>query len=340
MTATAHAKTSQNTNEYDAIGSLRDLLAEDFDAVDTLLSSHLGSHVALIPKLSAHIIAAGGKRLRPLLTIACAKLSGYEGKTHITFASCIELIHTATLLHDDVVDESLVRRGLKTANDVWGNKASVLVGDYLLSRSFQLMVAEKSLPVLELLSDTSAIIAEGEVKQLLLSNNIDATFENYLDVVRCKTAQLFSSTTQIGPILANQDSETISALRDFGTHLGMLFQIVDDLLDYTADDEQTGKTAANDFAQGKITLPVIFALQDATADERTFWKRTLEDLNQNDDDHKTALSILKKHQAFERSIELAQDYANQAHASLSTLPQNVYCKALGEVIDFCMKRTR
>ncbi len=320
-----------------SLARLQALVQEDIARVDQVILSHIDSSVPLIPKLARYIIAAGGKRLRPALTVLCARMCGYSGDRHINLAACVEFIHTATLLHDDVVDESALRRGNATANDVWGNKASVLVGDFLFSRSFQLMVSDGSLKVLAILSDASAVIAQGEVLQLTTANNPAISEEQYLEVVSAKTAALFAAACQLGAVVTEK-SEHEAALRDVGMNLGIAFQIVDDALDYSARQETLGKTVGDDFREGKITLPVIHAYAKGTQEERKFWERTLEEHVQEESDLAKAISIINKYQSIDTSIARAEEFAEEARRLLVTLPHGPEQDALMETIDFCTRR--
>jgi octaprenyl-diphosphate synthase len=316
---------------------LQSLVRGDLAHVDQLILSHIGSDVPLIPRLARHIIAAGGKRLRPALTLLCAKLCGYTGKRHIALAACIEFIHTATLLHDDVVDESALRRGSATANEVWGNKASVLVGDFLLSRAFQLMVSDGSLKVLKILSDASAVIAQGEVLQLTTANNPETTQQQYFDVITAKTATLFAAACELGAVVAER-GEKEASLRQAGLNLGIAFQIMDDALDYAAHQATLGKEIGDDFRDGKITLPIILAYEQGTAQEHAFWKRTLEDQDMQEGDLEEAIKIITKYQTIERSIGLATDYCASARSLILPFPASAEKEALLETIDFCTQR--
>ena len=255
------------------------------------------SPVTLIPQLAKHVISAGGKRLRPMLTLASAKLCNYDGARHVTLATCIEFIHTATLLHDDVVDDSKLRRGLETANSVWGNQASVLVGDFLFSRSFELMVEDGSVKVMRILASASACLAEGEVMQLLTANDTETGESAYLDVIKAKTAQLFAAACRLGAVVADRPNVEEEGLEAFGMNLGVAFQLIDDVLDYSAIQNTLGKTIGDDFREGKITLPVILAFRRGNDEERGFWQRALGELDQKDGDLEHAITLMKKHQA-------------------------------------------
>ena len=317
---------------------LSELLRGDLDAVNALILEKMQSPVALIPQLAGHIIAAGGKRLRPMLTLAAARLCGYRGERHVALAAAVEFIHTATLLHDDVVDASDLRRGLATANAVWGNKPSVLVGDFLFSRAFELMVVDGSLEVLGILSRASAIIAEGEVLQLVTSNDTGTTEASYLQVIRSKTAQLFAAASRIGPVLAERPRSEADALESYGLNLGIAFQLIDDLLDYSAAQAELGKTVGDDFREGKITLPVVLAFERADAEEQRFWRRTLEDLDQREGDLEHAIGLLRKHGTLAETLERARAYCAAARAALAPFRDCPEKHALDEVIDFCLER--
>ncbi|HET8997047.1 MAG TPA: polyprenyl synthetase family protein, partial [Acetobacteraceae bacterium] len=270
--------------DEDALSALVALVGGDIEACNRAIIARMDSPVSLIPQLAAHIVAAGGKRLRPLLTLAAARLCGYAGDRHVHLAACVEFIHTATLLHDDVVDESQLRRGLASANAVFGNKASVLVGDFLFARAFQLMVDDGSLKVLGILSQAAATIAEGEVLQLVTQNDLSTPEERYLEVIKGKTAALFAAACQVGAVVADRPEIEERALAEYGLNLGIAFQLVDDALDYAADQATLGKTVGDDFREGKITLPVLVAYQAGDADERAFWRRTIETSEQMEAD--------------------------------------------------------
>ncbi|WPZ37061.1 polyprenyl synthetase family protein [Thalassobaculum sp. OXR-137] len=317
---------------------MRALVADDMARVNETIVREMHSPVALIPQLAGHIVASGGKRLRPMLTLAAAGLVGYEGTRHIDLAACVEFIHTATLLHDDVVDESNLRRGKDTANAVWGNQASVLVGDFLFSRAFQLMVADGSLKVLKILSDASAVIAEGEVHQLVTTNDIDTTEAAYLQVIESKTAVLFAAASQIGAVVAERPESEEKALESFGRNLGVAFQLVDDVLDYSAEQEALGKTVGDDFREGKMTLPVILAYAAGDSEERAFWSRTVGELDQNEGDLAHAQALMAKHKTLAKTLARARDYAEAAHRDLDLFAPTAHRRAMEEVIDFCVDR--
>lgn len=313
-------------------------LADEMNAVNTLIRTRMASeHAPRIPEVTAHLVEAGGKRLRPMLTLAAAKLVGYDGPYHVHLAATVEFIHTATLLHDDVVDESGQRRGRPTANLLWDNKSSILVGDYLFSRSFQLMVETGSLEVLDILANASATIAEGEVLQLTAAQDLATTEDIYLQVVRGKTAALFSAATKVGGVIADAPKEYIDALYTYGDALGISFQIVDDLLDYWGSDA-TGKNIGDDFRERKLTLPVIKAVALADDEERAFWDRTIAKGKQNDGDLEHAIALLNKHGTLEATRQEALDWADKAKSAMSTLPEHPIRTMLIDIADYVVAR--
>ena len=324
----------------DALSVLAALVSDDLEACNRVIVARMESPVELIPRLAAHLVAAGGKRLRPMLTLAAARLAGYRGQRHVNLAACVEFIHTATLLHDDVVDESLLRRGLASANAVFGNKASVLVGDFLFSRSFELMVEDGSLAVLGILSAASSTIAEGEVLQLVTQNDLATDEARYLEVIRCKTAALFAAATRIGAVVADRDPEDEAALEAYGLNLGIAFQVVDDVLDYGAEQARLGKTVGDDFREGKVTLPVLLAYAAGDEEERTFWRRTIEAQDQGDDDLATAMHLMTRHGALAESVRRAEAYGERARDALARFPDGPERRALLGIVDFCIARVR
>jgi octaprenyl-diphosphate synthase len=321
-----------------AFDNLKTLVGEDLAQVNEVILTRMHSRVPLIPELAGHIIAAGGKRLRPLITLACARMCGYAGTRHVKLAACVEFIHTATLLHDDVVDESDLRRGNATANAVWGNQASVLVGDFLFSRAFQLMVEDGSLKILDILSTASAVIAEGEVLQLLTTNDTATTEDAYLEIVSAKTAALFEAAARIGAVVADRPRAEEDALESFGRNLGIAFQLIDDVLDYSAHQATLGKTVGDDFREGKITLPIVLAFRRGNEAEREFWKRTLEAGDQTDDDLPQAIAYLNAHKALADTIERARHYGAIARDTLGIFTDSEVKKTLMDVVDFCVDR--
>jgi octaprenyl-diphosphate synthase len=324
----------------DALERLTALVRADLEACNRLIVERMQSPVALIPQLAAHIVAAGGKRLRPLLTLAAARMAGYRGERHVALAACVEFIHTATLLHDDVVDESALRRGQASANALFGNKPSVLVGDFLFARAFQIMVGDGSLEVLRILSEASATIAEGEVLQLVIQNDTSSTEAQYLEVIEGKTAALFAAATEVGAVVARLPAERQAQLRGYGHHLGVAFQLIDDALDYSAEQERLGKTVGDDFREGKITLPVLLAFQRGDAEERDFWRRTVEEREQTEADLPRAIALMQKHRAFADTVARARDYGAKALAALEAFPDSAEKQALADIVEFCVSRAR
>ncbi len=338
MTGVASIDIAPRTLGRTGLEPLTALVAEELQAVNRLILERMDSPVGLIPQLAGHIIAAGGKRLRPILTLASARMCGYQGRRHLHLAACVEFIHTATLLHDDVVDQSNLRRGLSTANALWGNQPSVLVGDFLFSRAFQLMVEDGSLKVLKILSDASAVIAEGEVRQLMTTNDTATTEKDYLAVVGAKTAALFAAASQIGAVVAERPEAEEAALECYGRNFGTAFQIIDDLLDISAQQTELGKTVGDDFREGKMTLPVILAYARGDAEEQAFWRRCIEDLEQTDADFFHAQELMARHGAIEDTLAYARAYASDARDALAVFPASPIKQELLELIDFCIER--
>jgi octaprenyl-diphosphate synthase len=328
----------------DALTALSRVLADDMRLCNETIVARMDSPVPLIPQLAAHLVAAGGKRLRPLLTLAAARLCGYPGETggirHVGLAACVEFIHTATLLHDDVVDESQLRRGLASANAVFGNKASVLVGDFLFARAFQLMTADGSLRVLEILSSASATIAEGEVLQMATQNDLSTSVERYLEVIHGKTAALFAAACQVGAVVAGRPDGEERALAAFGTNLGMAFQLVDDALDYAADQALLGKTVGDDFREGKITLPVLAAFAAGDAPAREFWRRVIEENRQEPDDLERAIALIDRTGAIGVTLDRAAAYAEDACRALDVFPDGPMRRMLTDVASYTVSRGR
>ncbi|WP_424932453.1 polyprenyl synthetase family protein [Amaricoccus macauensis] len=318
---------------------LQSALAEDMNAVNTLIRERMASeHAPRIPEVTAHLVEAGGKRIRPLLTLAAARHCGYGGVDHVKLAAAVEFIHTATLLHDDVVDASEKRRGRPTANLLWDNKSSVLVGDYLFARSFKLMVETGSLRVLDILSGASAVIAEGEVLQLVVEADLATTEETYLQVIRGKTAALFSAATEAGAVVAGAPEEEVRAFYDYGDALGVSFQITDDLLDYGGVSARLGKNTGDDFRERKMSLPVIKAVAAADAEERSFWGRVIAKGDQRDGDLEEAIALMTKHGALEATRAAALAHADRAKAALSRLPAGALRDMLHDLADFVVER--
>ena len=330
MDASAIAKPHDRLAQY---------LADDLEAVNSLIRTKMASeHAPRIPEVTQHLVEAGGKRLRPMLTLAAARMCGYDGPFHVHLAATVEFIHTATLLHDDVVDESAQRRGRPTANLLWDNKSSVLVGDYLFSRSFQLMTETGNMDVLRILSDASATIAEGEVLQLTAATNLATDEAVYMQVIRGKTAALFSAATEVGGVIAGAEAAQVRALFDYGDALGIAFQIVDDLLDYQGQSSATGKNVGDDFRERKLTLPVIRAVARADTEERAFWSRTIERGKQEDGDLEHALALLARHDALTYTKDTAIRWATQAKTALAPVPDHALRDMLLDLADYVVER--
>jgi octaprenyl-diphosphate synthase len=317
---------------------LQALVDADMRRVNQLIVERLDSPIRLIPELAGHLIAAGGKRVRPMLTLIAAQLCGYHGERHLKLAAAVEFIHSATLLHDDVVDQSDLRRGLATANAIWGNKPSVLVGDFLFARAFQLMVEDGSLDVLSILANASAVIAEGEVAQLMTANDANTTEDAYIRVVTAKTATLFAAAAQIGAVVAQRPGSEVEALRLYGESLGIAFQLVDDVLDYSAREVVLGKSVGDDFRDGKITLPIVLAFGRGTEEERRFWRRTLENSEQGTDDLARAIGLLERRGGLADSLARAASYGDLAIDALAVFPASPAKQAMLDLVDFCIER--
>jgi octaprenyl-diphosphate synthase len=321
-----------------SLDPLSRLLSGELERVNQLIVERMQSPVALIPQLAGHIVASGGKRLRPMLTLGCARLCGYSGNRHIALAAAVEFIHTATLLHDDVVDASDLRRGRDTANAVWGNKPPVLVGDFLFSRSFELMVADGSLRILEILSRASSVIAEGEVLQLTTTCDTSTSEAAYLAVIEAKTAELFAAASRIGAVMAERPPEEEAALDRFGRNLGIAFQLIDDMLDFSAHQREFGKTVGDDFRDGKVTLPVLIAFARGDEEERAFWRRTIEELDQRPSDLDEAIRLIEQRGALVETLARARGYAAVAINALAIFRDGVERRALTEAAAFATER--
>ena len=321
-----------------SVAPLIELTSANMERVNTLILSKAGSDVELIPRIARHLVSSGGKRLRPMLTLASAQMLGYQGEAHIKLATAVEFMHTATLLHDDVVDESGLRRGSKTARMIWGNQASVLVGDYLLGQAFRMMVEVGSLDALEVLSGSACIIAEGEVMQLAAAKNLETTEDDYLGVIRAKTAALFSAAAEVGPIIANAKAADRAALKGYGTNLGLAFQLVDDALDYGGNAKDLGKNTGDDFREGKVTLPVLLAYRRGTETERAFWKSAIEDGQSSDENLDHARILMQKHDVINDTLQRAVNYGLMARDAIAPLPDTPEKSALIETIDYCISR--
>ncbi len=321
-----------------SIERLPRLLAPDMERVNTAILARTGSDVTMIPEVANHLISSGGKRLRPMLTLAMARLSGYTGDGHIKLSAAVEFMHTATLLHDDVVDQSDMRRGKQAARMLWGNEASVLVGDFLLGQAFKMMVEVGSLQALDILSSAAAVIAEGEVMQLGAAKNTATNEDEYLAVIRAKTAELFAAACEVGPVLAGKDKSEIAACRSYGMNLGIAFQLVDDALDYGGKSAKLGKNVGDDFREGKITLPVVLSFRRGSDSERAFWNRTLGKGEVNDGDLDTAMGLMAKHHAIEDTVGRARHYGAIATDALALVPASDIKTALEETVAFCIAR--
>ena len=317
---------------------LAELVAPDLERVNAAIVARTGSDVAMIPEVANHLISSGGKRLRPMLTLAMAKLSDYGGDGHIKLAAAVEFMHTATLLHDDVVDESDMRRGKLAARMLWGNEASVLVGDFLLGQAFKMMVEVGNLHALDILSSAAAVIAEGEVMQLGAAKNTATNEDEYLSVIRAKTAELFAAACEVGPALASKEKAEQAACRSFGMNLGIAFQLIDDALDYGGKSAKLGKNVGDDFREGKITLPVVLSFRRGNAEEREFWNRTLGRGDIREDDLDTAIALMAKHHAIDDTVGRARHYGAIATDALALVPRSEMKTALEETVAFCIGR--
>ncbi|MGR6431846.1 polyprenyl synthetase family protein [Rhizobium sp. PAMB 3174] len=328
----------ENKNKQASIKPLVDLTKADMERVNQLILSKAGSDVQMIPEVARHLISSGGKRLRPMLTLASAAMFEYQGEDHIKLATSVEFMHTATLLHDDVVDESDLRRGKSTARMIWGNQASVLVGDFLLGQAFRMMVEVGSLDALDVLSTAACVIAEGEVLQLSVAKHMETTEDDYLEVIKAKTAALFAAAAEVGPIVARTGKSERNALKSYGMNLGLAFQLVDDALDYGGKAADLGKNVGDDFREGKITLPVILAYRRGTAQERAFWKDAIENGQNGDENLGQALALINKYNGLSDTIARALHYGAIARDALAPLPDSAWKSALMDVIDFTISR--
>ena len=324
--------------KYD-IDDINNLVKNDLIEVQKIIKNNIGDKIPLIDNLANHILTAGGKKIRPIVTLLTSKLCNYSGKNHLSLAACVELIHTATLLHDDVIDESKMRRGIPTANDLFGNKSSVLVGDFLFSKSFELMVANGSKSILKILSKTSSTLAEGEVMQLITIKNYLTDDQSYMNIIKAKTASLFSAASEISALLTNQDNQTQKNLKKYGEYLGTAFQLVDDALDYIGN-EKLGKKIGDDFREGKITLPVIIAISNSDKEEKNFWKRVIELENRNEDDFKRALKIIEKYDGINITMNRALEFSECAIKSLNHFPESNFKNALQELPKIAVYRNK
>jgi octaprenyl-diphosphate synthase len=332
------APLDEQRDERDLLQPLLTLVEADMGRVNAIILDKARSDIDLIPELARHLIDSGGKRLRPMLTIAAARLCGYNGEGHVKLAASVEFMHTATLLHDDVVDESELRRGKTTARLLWGNEASVLVGDFLLGQAFKMMVEVESLGALRVLSNAAVVIAEGEVFQLSIAKNTATTEDEYLTVINGKTAALFAAAAEVGGIIAERPAAEQAALRSYGENLGLAFQLVDDALDYSGEQAKLGKSVGDDFREGKITLPVVLAFRRGNDEERAFWQRTLEAGDMQDGDLERAIGYMTKYGALEDTIKRANHYGAMASDALAIFPQSEAKAALLDAVEFCVRR--
>ena len=327
-----------NLNNQEKFDDLQRFVVNDLKKVDILIKEKIKNKINYIPEVAGHLVKAGGKRIRPMLCLACARLCNYKGTKHINLSACIEFIHTATLLHDDVIDESKKRRGLKTANNIWGNKGSVLVGDFLLSQSFELMTEVDNSEILKILSNTSTIIIEGKISQMLSNKNMATTEDEYLEIIKSKTAHLFSTASKINTYLIKCPDEYKNALDSFGMNLGTAFQLIDDLLDYKAVENDFGKMTGDDFKEGKMTLPVILALRRSNKIENNFWKKTIQDRQIDPGDFQKACSILKEREILDDIYIRAKHYGAVAKDALGIFNDSKEKKALLNIVDFVIDR--
>jgi octaprenyl-diphosphate synthase len=314
------------------------LTSSDMTMVNEFILEKAQSHVELIPELAGHLINSGGKRIRPMLTVAAARMCGYSGLHHLKLAMSVEFMHTATLLHDDVVDESDMRRGKEAARVIWGNQASVLVGDYLLGQAFKMMVETGSIDCLRILSDAACTIAEGEVLQLSVSQDTGTTEDSYLKVVGAKTAALFQAAAKVGGVIAGRPRSEQEALESYGRNLGIAFQLVDDALDYSGRQAELGKSVGDDFRERKITLPIVLSFRRGNEKERNFWKRVMEQGDQTDDDLTYATKLMEKHNALGDTVERARHYGSIAVDALAIFPDSEWKEAMIEAVAFCISR--
>jgi octaprenyl-diphosphate synthase len=321
-----------------SLAPLLALVEEDMGHVNRIILDRARSNVELIPELARHLIDSGGKRLRPMLTIAAAKLCGYEGTGHVRLAASVEFMHTATLLHDDVVDESNLRRGKAAARLLWGNEASVLVGDFLLGQAFKTMVDVGSLGALRILSDAAAVIAEGEVMQLVTAKNTETTEDDYLAVIKAKTAALFAAAAEVGAVVADRPKSEAAGLRSYGRNLGLAFQLVDDALDYAGEAATLGKSVGDDFREGKITLPVVLSCRYSAEEERAFWRRTVQNGEMREGDLEQAIAYVNASGAIDETIQRARHFGAMACAALAAFPEGAEKSALLDAVEFCISR--
>ena len=326
-------------NTYLSIKEIQEIVSKDLQEVNNIIIDNIGNEVPLIKDLSKHILASGGKRIRPIVTLLSSSLCNYSGKNHLFLAACVEFIHTATLLHDDVIDESKIRRGVATANDIFGNKTSVLVGDFLFSRAFELMVQNGSKQILEILSKASSTIAQGEVLQLTTINDSNTSKELYMKIIKNKTASLFSAASEIGAILSEEEYTIQKSLKVYGEKLGIAFQLVDDALDYVGTSA-LDKNIGDDFREGKMTLPVIIILEASNLEEKSFWIKTIENLDQSSNDLNKAIELINKYNGISSTLALAKKYSMEAIKSLEIFPQSEAKLALESLASIAVNRKK
>ena len=324
---------------YLNINDIQKIVNKDLIEVNNIIINEIGTEVPLINDLSKHILASGGKRIRPIITLLTSSLCNYKGKNHLALAASVEFIHTATLLHDDVIDESKMRRGVATANDIFGNKTSVLVGDFLFSRAFELMVANSPIQVLEILSKASTTIAQGEVLQLSTINDCSTSKDMYMKIIKNKTASLFSAASEISAVLSKKEVQIQRALKKYGEKLGIAFQLVDDALDYTGT-KTLGKKVGDDFKEGKMTLPAIISISQSNDKEKIFWKKAIENLDQSDSDFNKAIELINKYNGIETTIDMAKEYCIEAIQSLDIFPRSQTKLALESLAYIAINRQK
>jgi octaprenyl-diphosphate synthase len=337
LAAVSEARRAHAT-QPNAAAALADILAADMQRVEEEIQRRMQSPVGMIPEISDHLVGAGGKRLRPMIAVAAASLCGYRGDGHVKLAAAVEFIHNATLLHDDVVDGSELRRGRQAANLIWGNQATVLVGDFLFARSFNLMVEAGSLAALDVLSRAASVIAEGEVRQLAAMGDVDLTEADYLEIIGAKTAELFAAAAEAPAILADASDEKRRALASYGRSLGLAFQLVDDALDYAGSTAALGKAVGDDFREGKMTMPVAAAVRHADAEERAFWTRVMADKEQREGDLEAALELVRRHGGVEATLVAARAYADSAANVLSVFAPSTLRTTMQDLAGFVVSR--
>ncbi|RKF21184.1 polyprenyl synthetase family protein [Altericroceibacterium spongiae] len=338
MSAEAVSLETKDRQNQPSLEPILSLTAPSMEAVNSVILERMQSEIPLIPALAGHLISGGGKRMRPMLTLAGAELVGYKGDHHYKLAAAVEFLHTATLLHDDVVDGSETRRGKKAANIVYGNPATVLVGDFLFARAFELMVDADNLRALKVLSDASVVIAQGEVDQLTAQRKIETSQDHYLHIIGAKTAALFAAASRISAVIAERSAEEEKALDDYGRNLGIAFQLVDDAIDYDSERAEMGKDQGDDFREGKMTLPVILAYAKGSAEERKFWQEAIAGFRNEDEDLAYAIELIHQHDTVAATREKALEFAEKACDALSIFPDSEARAAMVEAAQFAVSR--